>query len=246
VVVADFDQPGAKRVAGEAGAIASPEFVAHARVDLSSSASLAEAVNFTISQFGGIDVVVNTAAIYPVAGTDGELADAQWAQTFLVNVTGNYLLARQTEWVFKDQAIPAAVVLTSSANALVPKKGSEAYDTSKAALNHLVRELSIKLSPHVRVNGIAPATVVAGSTMFPRDRVIQSLQKYEIDFTESESTEDLRAKLADFYAQRTLTKRPILQQDCAAAIVWLAGDQSAKTTGHIVPVDGGLAEAFLR
>jgi NAD(P)-dependent dehydrogenase (short-subunit alcohol dehydrogenase family) len=246
VVVADFDQPGANRVAGEAGAIASPEFVAHVGVDLSSSASLAEAANFSISQFGGIDVVVNTAAIYPVAGADGELADAQWAQTFLVNVTGNYLLARQTEWVFKDQAIPAAVVLTSSANALVPKKGSEAYDTSKAALNHLVRELSIKLSPHVRVNGVAPATVVAGSTMFPRDRVIQSLQKYRIDFTESESTEELRAKLADFYAQRTLTKRPILPQDCAAAIVWLAGDQSAKTTGHIVPVDGGLPEAFLR
>src|SRR6202167_6214791 len=246
VVVADFDEPGAKKVADEAGAIASPEFIAHARVELTSSASLAEAVNFTISHFGGIDIVVNTAAIYPVPGTDGETADAQWAQTFLVNVTGNYLLARQTEWVFKDQALSAAMVLTSSANALVPKKGSEAYDTSKAALNHLVRELSIKLSPHVRVNGIAPATVVAGSTMFPRDRVIQSLQKYRIDFTESEATEALRAKLADFYAQRTLTKQPILAQDCAAAIVWLAGEQSAKTTGHVIPVDGGLPEAFLR
>jgi NAD(P)-dependent dehydrogenase (short-subunit alcohol dehydrogenase family) len=110
----------------------------------------------------------------------------------------------------------------------------------------LIRELSIKLGPHVRVNGIAPATVVAGSTMFPRDRVIQSLQKYKIGFSESESTEDLRTKLADFYAQRTLTKRPILPQDCAAAIVWLAGDHSAKTTGHVIPVDGGLSEAFLR
>ena len=59
-------------------------------------------------------------------------------------------------------------------------------------------------------------------------------------------TEDLRSKLADFYAQRTLTKRPILPQDCAAAIVWLAGDQSAKTTGHVIPVDGGLSEAFVR
>jgi NAD(P)-dependent dehydrogenase (short-subunit alcohol dehydrogenase family) len=138
------------------------------------------------------------------------------------------------------------MVLTSSANAVVPKKGSEAYDTGKAALNHLIRELSIKLGPTVRVNGIAPATVVAGSTMFPRDRVIQSLQKYKIEFSEAESTEELRAKLADFYAQRTLTKRPILPQDCAAAIVWLAGDQSAKTTGHVIPVDGGLPEAFLR
>jgi NAD(P)-dependent dehydrogenase (short-subunit alcohol dehydrogenase family) len=246
VVVADFDQRGAKRVADEAGAIASPEFVAHARVDLSSAASLAEAANFTISQFGGIDIIVNTAAIYPVPGADGELADAQWAQTFLVNVTGNYLLARQTEWVFEDQGLPAAMVLTSSANAVVPKKGSEAYDTSKTALNHLIRELSIRLGPHVRVNGIAPATVVAGSTMFPRDRVIHALKKYKISFSESESTEELRAKLADFYAERTLTKRPILPQDCAAAIVWLAGDQSAKTTGHVIPVDGGLSEAFLR
>jgi len=246
VVVADFDKPGAPKVAEEIGTIASSEFVAHARVDLGSSASLAEATNFTVSQFGGLDIIVNTAAIYPVPGADGELADAQWAQTFLVNVTGNYLLARETEWMFKDQGLPAAMVLTSSANAVVPKKGSEAYDTSKTALNHLIRELSIKLGPVVRVNGIAPATVVAGSTMFPRDRVIQSLQKYKIAFKDSESTEELRAKLADFYAQRTLTKRPILPQDCAAAIVWLAGDQSAKTTGHVIPVDGGLSEAFLR
>jgi NAD(P)-dependent dehydrogenase (short-subunit alcohol dehydrogenase family) len=138
------------------------------------------------------------------------------------------------------------MVLTSSANAVVPKKGSEAYDASKTALNHLIRELSIKLGPTVRVNGVAPATVVAGSAMFPRDRIIQSLQKYKIDFSESESTEDLRSKLADYYAQRTLTKRPILPHDCAAAIVWLASDQSAKTTGHVIPVDGGLSEAFLR
>ena len=246
VVVADFDQPGANRVADEAGAIASPEFVTHARVDLSSAASLAEAANSTISKFGGLDIIVNTAAIYPVPGPDGELAEAQWAQTLLVNVTGNYLLARQTEWIFKEQGLPAAMVLTSSANAVVPKKGSEAYDTSKAALNHLIRELSIRLGPQVRVNGIAPATVVAGSAMFPRDRVMQSLEKYKIDFQDSESTEELRAKLADFYAQRTLTKRPILPQDCAAAIIWLAGDQSGKTTGHVIPVDGGLSEAFLR
>jgi len=104
----------------------------------------------------------------------------------------------------------------------------------------------VKLSPNVRVNGIAPATVVAGSTMFPRDRVMQSLEKYKIAFSDSESTAELRGKLADFYAQRTLTKRPILPQDCANAIVWLAGEQSGKTTGHVIPVDGGLSEAYLR
>jgi rhamnose utilization protein RhaD (predicted bifunctional aldolase and dehydrogenase)/NAD(P)-dependent dehydrogenase (short-subunit alcohol dehydrogenase family) len=246
VVVADFDLEGASKTSSEVGKLSSEEFVAATAVDLSSSESLSDAIRFTVSKFGGVDIIVNTAAIYPVSGADAELSEAQWAKTFLVNVTGNYLLARQTDSVFKEQNLPAAMVLTSSANAVVPKKGSEAYDTSKAALNHLIRELAVKLSPHVRVNGIAPATVVAGSTMFPRDRVIQSLQKYKIGFSESESTEELRDKLAGFYAQRTLTRRPILPQDCAAAIVWLAGDQSSKTTGHVIPVDGGLSEAYLR
>jgi len=246
VVVSDFDAAGAAATAKDAVSLASREQVAHIKADLSRSDSLAEAAEFTVAQFGGIDSVVNTAAIYPLPASDGELTEAQWAQTFLLNVTGNYLLSRQTDWVFQDQNLPGAMVLTGSANAVVPKKGSEAYDTSKAALNHLVRELSIKLGPMVRVNGIAPATVVAGSTMFPRDRVVQSLDKYKIAYSSDEDTEALRSKLADFYAQRTLTKRPILPQDCANAIVWLLSEQCAKTTGHIIPVDGGLTEAFLR
>ena len=246
VVVADFDQVGAEKVANEAAGLSSREQVVDFKVDLGSSQSLSEAVKFTVLQFGGIDCLVNTAAIYPVPAAEGELSDAQWSNTFLLNVTANYFLARESDWVFKDQNLPSSMVLTSSANAAVPKKGSEAYDTSKAALNHLVRELAIKLSPQVRVNGIAPATVVAGSTMFPRDRVMQSLDKYKINFSENESTEELRNKLADFYAQRTLTKRPIMPRDCANAIVWLLSDESAKTSGHIVPVDGGLSEAFLR
>jgi rhamnose utilization protein RhaD (predicted bifunctional aldolase and dehydrogenase)/NAD(P)-dependent dehydrogenase (short-subunit alcohol dehydrogenase family) len=246
LVIADFDEGGARNVAEEAGALANREFVKATAADLSSAESLSEAVRHTILEFGGIDIVVNTAAIYPVSSAGGELAETEWARTFLVNVTGNYLLAHATEPVFKEQNLPSAMVLTSSANGVVPKKGSEAYDTSKAALSHLIRELAIKLAPNVRVNGIAPATVVAGSAMFPRDRVIQSLEKYRITFSESESTEALRDKLAEFYAQRTLTKRPITPELCAAAIVWLAGEQSSRTTGHVIPVDGGLTEAFLR
>ena len=246
VVVADADATGSAKVAEEASTLSSSELVAHTQVDLASPASLEQAIRFTTLQFGGVDLIVNTAAIYPVPGESAELTPEQWAKTFLVNLTGNHLLARAAESTFKDQKLSAALVLTSSANAVVPKKGSEAYDVSKAALNHLIRELAIGLGPHVRVNGIAPATVVAGSTMFPRDRVMQSLRKYNIAFSESDSTEELRDKLADFYAQRTLTKRPILPQDCANAIVWLLSDQSAKTTGHIIPVDGGLTESFLR
>jgi NAD(P)-dependent dehydrogenase (short-subunit alcohol dehydrogenase family) len=246
VVIGDFDEEGSNKTLEAAAASNGREFVRVTKLDLSNSESLARAAKFTVSQFGGIDCVINTAAIYSVAASGTELPPEGWAKTFLLNVSGNYFLAQQTEWIFRDQHLPAAVVLTSSANAVVPKAGSEAYDTSKAALSHLIRELAIKLSPNVRVNGIAPATVVAGSSMFPRDRVIHSLQKYKIDFDESEPTEQLRSRLADFYAQRTLTKRPILPEDCANAIVWLASDLSQKTTGHIIPVDGGLWEAYLR
>jgi rhamnose utilization protein RhaD (predicted bifunctional aldolase and dehydrogenase)/NAD(P)-dependent dehydrogenase (short-subunit alcohol dehydrogenase family) len=246
VIVADADVQSARQVEGEAAAVAGSEAVASTAVDLGSATSLAEAARFTILQFGGLDAIVNTAAIYPVADASGQLSDAEWARTFLVNVTGNYLAARETEWIFREQGLTGSIVLTGSANAVVPKKGSEAYDTSKSAVNHLIRELAIGLAPLVRVNGIAPATVVSGSTMFPRDRVMQSLKKYGISFDETESTEDLRSKLAGFYAERTLTRRPILPEDCANAIVFLLGEASAKTTGHVIPVDGGLSDAFLR
>ena len=247
MVVADMNGGAAKSVANEAAQLSSAEAVSSIEVNLSSAESIQAAAKHTISQFGGIDGIVNTAAIFPVgAGSNGQLTEAQWNTTFLVNVSGNFFLSREVGWILRDQKLPASLVLTSSANAVVAKGGSEAYDISKAALNHLIRELAVSLAPTVRVNGIAPATVVAGSTMFPRDRVMQSLRKYKIAFAETDSTEELRNKLAEFYAQRTLTRKPILPQDCAKAIVWLLGDDSAKTSGHVIPVDGGLQEAFLR
>jgi NAD(P)-dependent dehydrogenase (short-subunit alcohol dehydrogenase family) len=169
-----------------------------------------------------------------------------WAMALHVNVTSNHVLAQEVAAVMRAQHLPASIVLTSSANAVVPKSGSEPYDVSKAAVSHLIRELAVGLGPLVRVNGIAPATVVAGSAMFPRDRVIGSLTKYGIAWAESDSTETLRSKLAEFYAQRTVLRRPILPADCANAIRWLSGNESGKTTGHVIPVDGGLADAFLR
>src|SRR5207249_7457139 len=111
--------------------------------------------------------------------------------------------------IFKRQGLPAGIMITTSANAIVAKKGSLAYDTSKAAANHLVRELAIEMAPLVRVNAVAPATVVKGSTMFPRDRVISSLVKYEVPFRAEETTEELRGKLAEFYARRSLIHAPI-------------------------------------
>ena len=245
VVVADMNAESAEAVAREAAAQSSPEMVLGTAINLTSRESVAAAYRAAVMRFGGFDAIVNTAAIYPTPAP-GTPPEEVWSRTLHVNVTGNYVLAEEAARIFTAQQLPSAIVLTSSANAVVPKAGSEAYDVSKTAVNHLIHELALGLGPLVRVNGIAPATVIEGSSMFPRDRVIVALKKYDLPFADDEPTESLRSKLAEFYARRTITRRPILPIDCANAICWLLSDQSAKTTGHVIPVDGGLPEAFLR
>ncbi len=245
VMVADRDVKGAEAVAEETKAIAGKEAVGWTSIDIRDRKTIKAALDATIKQFGGIDILINTAALFP-SSPDGVISDAQWALTLEVNVTANYLLTDEAAKLFAEQGIDASVVLTSSANAVVAKRGSEAYDVSKAALSHLVRELAVALSPKVRVNGISPATVVKGSTMFPRDRVIASLKKYKLPFEEKMTDDELRNELAKFYATRTLTHQPIDPKDCAQAILFLAGPLARCTTGHLIPVDGGLTEAYLR
>jgi len=196
--------------------------------------------------YGGFDSICVTAGIFVPSDTSGHIPDDKWALTFNINVTGSYLVADEAFKNWKEQGLSGNLVLTTSANAAVAKKGSLAYDTSKAAANHLVRELAIELSPLVRVNGVAPATVVQGSAMFPRDRVIGSLAKYNIPYTDDEDTDSLVTKLAQFYADRTLTKSPITPADQAEAYFLLVTKRLSKTTGQIITVDGGLHEAFLR
>jgi rhamnose utilization protein RhaD (predicted bifunctional aldolase and dehydrogenase)/NAD(P)-dependent dehydrogenase (short-subunit alcohol dehydrogenase family) len=245
IMIADRDVKGAQAVAEEARAIAGKEAVGWTSIDIRDRRTIKSALDATIGQFGGLDILINTAALFP-SSPDGVISDAQWALTLEVNVTANYLLTDEASKIFADQGIDASVVLTSSANAVVAKRGSEAYDVSKAALSHLVRELAVTLAPKVRVNGISPATVVKGSTMFPRDRVIASLKKYKLPFDESATDDHLRDVLAHFYATRTLTHQPIDPKDCAQAIMFLAGPLTRCTTGHLIPVDGGLTEAYLR
>ena len=245
VMIADRDETAARRVGDELARISHKEFVASTGVDIRNRDAVRDAIRATVAAFGGIDILINTAALFP-SSPDGRINDQLWSATLDINVTANYILADEAAKIFAEQNLDGAIVLTSSANAVVAKKGSEAYDVSKAALSHLVRELAVSLGPRVRVNAVSPATVVKGSTMFPRDRVRASLTKYNIPFDENKSDEELRTVLATFYARRTLTHQPIDPADCAEAILFMAGPKTRCTTGHIFPVDGGLTEAFLR
>jgi len=214
--------------------------------DITNRESVARMFQDVLLAYGGIDAVVVTAGIFVPPDKAGRIEDNLWSRTFNINVTGAYIVADEAYKIFKQQGLRGNIVLTTSANAVVAKKGSLAYDTSKAAANHLVRELAIEMAPLVRVNAVAPATVVKGSTMFPRDRVTASLTKYNIPYAETESDDELREKLAGFYAKRSLTQTPIEPDDQAEAIFLLLTPRLSKTTGHVIPVDGGLQDGFMR
>ena len=196
IVIADCDTTGAETVCDEARTLAGKEAVTWTAIDIRDRKAIRAALDATVKQFGGIDILINTAAIFP-SSPDGIIDDAMRALTLEVNVTANNMLTDEAYPLFSAQGLDACVVLTSSANAVVAKKGSEVSDISKAALSHLVRELAVTYSPRVRVNGISTHVLVD-------------------------------------------------PKDCAQAILFLAGPFTPATIGHIIQVDGGLTEAFLR
>ncbi len=260
VICADLDAASAQATADEISAkvgagigvagtgVSSCGNAISCQMDITNEASIQACYDEAVYAFGGIDVVALTAGIFLAPNVKGEFSAKQWELVFKINSIGPYLVADAAKAIFQAQGthMKSSVVITTSVNAVVSKKGSVAYDSSKAATNHIVRELAVELAPYARVNAVAPATVVKGSQMFPRDRVMASLAKYDIDYSEAEGTEELRLKLAKFYASRTLTNEPITPADQAEAIFFMASDQSSKTTGLVFNVDGGLHEAFLR
>lgn len=247
VAVADLDIEAARETCDIVNSKFGSEVCIAVEMNITERQSVKETFYKVILNFGGLDILVNTAAVFIPADKNGKsYYDDTWTKILNINVTSNNILVEEFADIAESQNLKGTVLLTSSANAVVPKFGSEPYDISKAALNHLIRELAIRYSKIIRLNGVSPATVIEGSTMFTRERVINSLEKYGIEFNSDEEAGKLRKKLADFYAKRTLLNKDVRPKDIVEAGYFLLSDRSDRTTGHIIPVDGGLKEAYLR
>ena len=179
VMVADRDTAGAEKVAEDVKAILGKEAVGWTSIDIRDRKAIRSALEATVKQFGGVDILINTAAMFP-SSPDGIITDAQWAITLEVNVTANYLLADEAAKFFAEQDLDVQLGADQLCECgWLRKRGSEAYDVSKAALSHLVRELAVSLSPRVRVNGISPGDRGEGIDDVParsRDGVAQEVQ----------------------------------------------------------------------
>jgi rhamnulose-1-phosphate aldolase/alcohol dehydrogenase len=248
VVCADIKEDFATETATELQKQYGKDSAIAVTMDCTNRESVKNALNQAVVAYSGIDSLINIAALFFPPDANGRITEDAWRKTLDVNLLGSYVPADEAMEIFKAQRAGGSIVLISSANAVVAKQGSFAYDVSKAALSHLVRELAVQGGNYgVRVNAVAPASVVEGSLQFPKERVMSSLEKYGVEFSESEDVEALRQKLAKFYAKRTLLGRPVTPTMVAEAVVLLLQDNlTGLTTGHILPVDAGLPEAFLR
>jgi len=238
VVVADRDVAAAEKVAAELGASAlRPADVAVAvAVDVTDEAQVAEAVRQGVLAFGGVDLVVNNAGL-SLSRSLLETTAADWDLQHDVMARGSFLVAREAARVMTAQAMGGDIVYIASKNSVFAGPNNVAYSAAKADQAHQVRLLAAELGEHgIRVNGVNPDGVVRGSGIFAGGWGAQRAAVYGVP----------EEKLGEFYAQRTLLKREVLPEHVANAVFALTGGDLTHTTGLHVPVDAGVAAAFLR
>ncbi|MFB4314301.1 bifunctional aldolase/short-chain dehydrogenase [Actinomadura sp. 21ATH] len=238
VVVADRDLAAAEKVAAELGAkaLAESDVAVAVGVDVTDEDQIAAAVRAAVLAFGGVDLVVNNAGL-SVSKPLLETTAADWDLQHDVMARGSFLVSRETARVMIDQAMGGDIVYISSKNAVFAGPNNVAYGATKADQAHQVRLLAAELGEHgIKVNGINPDGVVRGSGIFAGGWGAKRAAVYGVE----------EEKLGEFYAQRTLLKREVLPEHVAAAVFALTGGDLTHTTGLHVPVDAGVAAAFLR
>jgi rhamnulose-1-phosphate aldolase/alcohol dehydrogenase len=233
VVVADRDAEAAATVAASLG---TADVAVPVTVDVTSSDAVAAAVDAAVLAFGGVDLVVNNAGL-SISKPLLETTDADWDVQHRVMARGSFVVARAAARAMIAQAMGGDIVYISSKNGVFAGPNNVAYGAAKADQAHQVRLLAAELGEHgIKVNGVNPDGVVRGSGIFAGGWGAQRAAVYGVP------EEDLGA----FYAQRTLLKREVLPEHVAAAVFVLTGGDLSHTTGLHIPVDAGVAAAFLR
>ncbi|SEE14279.1 rhamnulose-1-phosphate aldolase/alcohol dehydrogenase [Streptomyces sp. 2231.1] len=233
VVVADLDAEGAARVAEELGG---PDRAVAVQVDVTSEERIAEAFRAAVLAFGGVDLVVNNAGI-SISKPLLETTARDWDLQHDVMARGAFLVSREAARVMTAQGLGGDIVYIVSKNAVFAGPDNIAYSATKADQAHQVRLLAAELGEHgIRVNGVNPDGVVRGSGIFAGGWGAQRAAVYGVP----------EEKLGEFYAQRTLLKREVLPEHVANAVFALTGGELTHTTGLHIPVDAGVAAAFLR
>ena len=233
VVVADIDEASAQDVAREIGGA---DVAIGVRADVTDEAQVVAALRATVLAFGGVDLVVNNAGL-SISKPLLETSLADWDLQHDVMARGSFLVSREAVRIMIDQDLGGDIVYIASKNALFAGPNNVAYGAAKADQAHQVRLLAAELGQYgIRVNGINPDGVVRGSGIFAKGWGADRARVYGVP-------ED---KLGEFYAQRTLLKREVLPEHVAAAVFALVGGDLSQTTGLHIPVDAGVAAAFLR
>ena len=233
VVVADIDIESAQHVADEIGG---SDVAIAVRMDVGDEEQVADAFRTAILAFGGVDLVVNNAGL-SISKPLLETTVADWDLQHDVMARGSFLVSREAARVMIDQGMGGDLIYIVSKNALFAGPNNVAYGSAKADQAHQVRLLAAELGEfHIRVNGINPDGVVRGSGIFAKGWGAQRAATYGIPVEE----------LGEFYAKRTLLKREVLPEHVAAAVIALTAGDLSQTTGLHIPVDAGVAAAFLR
>jgi len=233
VVVADIDGDSAVRVAEELGG---PDRAVAVTADVTSEEQIKAAFDAALLAFGGVDLVVNNAGI-SLSKPLLETTASDWDLQHAVMARGSFLVSREAARVMIPQGLGGDIVYIASKNAVFAGPDNIAYSATKADQAHQVRLLAAELGGHgIRVNGINPDGVVRGSGIFAGGWGAKRAAVYGVE-------ED---KLGEFYAQRTLLKREVLPEHVANAVFALTGGELTHTTGLHIPVDAGVAAAFLR
>ncbi|SFF29650.1 bifunctional rhamnulose-1-phosphate aldolase/short-chain dehydrogenase [Streptomyces mirabilis] len=233
VVIADLDAENAAEVASSLGG---PDKAVAVTVDVTSEEQIAEAFRAAVLAFGGVDLVVNNAGI-SISKPLLETTAKDWDLQHDIMARGSFLVSREAARVMIQQRLGGDIVYIASKNSVFAGPNNIAYSATKADQAHQVRLLAAELGEDgIRVNGVNPDGVVRGSGIFAGGWGAQRAATYGIE----------EEKLGEFYAQRTILKREVLPEHVANAVFALTGGDLTHTTGLHVPVDAGVAAAFLR